>query len=52
MLSRFSLVLERGKLGDGGRLNEVLDALFCMVNLASVYSKFCVGAILIVWKDL
>jgi hypothetical protein len=44
-------VLEHGKLDDGGRLNEALAALFCLINLASVCSQFF-GVFLLVWKDL
>jgi hypothetical protein len=35
----------------GGRQNEVFDALFCLINLASVCSQF-LGVFLLVWKDL
>jgi len=41
VLARFSfLVLEHGKLDDGGRQNEAFDALFCLINFASVCSQF------------
>jgi hypothetical protein len=36
-------ILEHGKLDNGGRQNEALDALFCLINLAFVYSQLLCG---------
>jgi hypothetical protein len=45
MSARFSfLVLEHGKLDNGSRQNEAFAALFCLINLASMYSQFFGGA--------